>query len=83
MAAKPKLSLVYELYQKRCFNSGAMDFDDLLFNTNVLADIPDVLNKYQHKFKYILVDEYQDTNFSQYVIVKKLGSRFRKYMCGG
>lgn len=75
MAAKPKLGLVYELYQKRCFNSGAMDFDDLLFNTNVLLrDFPDVLNKYQHKFKYILVDEYQDTNFSQYVIVKKLAA---------
>lgn len=75
MAAKPKLGLVYELYQKRCFNSGAMDFDDLLFNTNVLLrDFPEVLNKYQHKFKYILVDEYQDTNFSQYVIVKKLAA---------
>ncbi len=75
MAAKPKLGLVYELYQKRCFHSGAMDFDDLLFNTNVLLrDFPDVLNKYQHKFKYILVDEYQDTNFSQYVIVKKLAA---------
>ena len=75
MSAKPKLGLVYELYQKRCFNSGAMDFDDLLFNTNVLLrDFPDALNKYQHKFKYILVDEYQDTNFSQYVIVKKLAA---------
>ncbi|MES2838519.1 MAG: UvrD-helicase domain-containing protein [Bacteroidota bacterium] len=75
MSAKPKLGLIFEKYQKRCFNAGAMDFDDLLYNTNVLLrDFPEVLNKYQHKFKYIMVDEYQDTNFSQYVIVKKLAA---------
>jgi DNA helicase-2/ATP-dependent DNA helicase PcrA len=75
MAMKPKLAQVYETYAKRCFNSGAMDFDDLLLNTNILLrDFPDVLHKYQHKFKYIMVDEYQDTNFSQYVIVKKLAA---------
>lgn len=77
MAQKPAMGKIYEIYWKRCFNSGAMDFDDLLFNTNILLrDFPEVLNKYQDKFKYILVDEYQDTNFSQYVIVKKLAARF-------
>jgi len=74
---KPMMGLVYEAYSKRCFKAGAMDFDDLLFNTNVLMrDFPDVLIKYQDKFRYILVDEYQDTNFSQYVIVKQLAARF-------
>jgi len=59
----------------RCFRAGAMDFDDLLFKTNELLKLhPDVLNKYQHKFKYLMVDEYQDTNFSQYLIVKKLAA---------
>lgn len=75
---KPLLGQIYLAYQKRNFKSGAMDFDDLLFNTNVLLrDFPDVLLKYQSKFKYILVDEYQDTNFSQYVIVKQLAARFQ------
>jgi DNA helicase-2/ATP-dependent DNA helicase PcrA len=74
---KPMLGEVYEAYQKRLFRAGAMDFDDLLFNTNVLMrDFPDVLIKYQDKFRYILVDEYQDTNFSQYVIVKQLAARY-------
>ncbi|MDF1672832.1 MAG: 3'-5' exonuclease [Vicingaceae bacterium] len=74
-SAKPKIGEVYKKYESRCFKSGAMDFDDLLFKTNILLrDFPDVLNKYQHRFKYILVDEYQDTNFSQYTIVKKLGA---------
>ena len=74
---KPRLGEVYEAYQKRLFRAGAMDFDDLLFNTNVLLrDFPDALIKYQDKFKYILVDEYQDTNFSQYVIVKQLAARY-------
>lgn len=78
MAVKPKMGIIYEAYAKRCFKAGAMDFDDLLFNTNVLLrDFPDVLHKYQHKFKYILVDEYQDTNFSQYVIVKQLAAAYR------
>jgi len=77
-SAKPKLGLVYQIYSDRCFKAGAMDFDDLLFKTNVLLrDFPDVLHKYQHRFKYILVDEYQDTNFSQYLIVKKLGAVFQ------
>src|SRR5690606_34485480 len=57
--------------------AGAMDFDDLLFYTNVLLrDFPDVLQHYQYKFRYILVDEYQDTNFAQYLIVKKLAAVF-------
>ncbi len=74
-SVKPELGTIYKIYQQRLFQSSAMDFDDLLFNTNVLfRDFPDVLLKYQHKFKYIMVDEYQDTNFSQYVIVKKLAA---------
>ena len=77
-SAKPKLGLVYQIYANRCFKSGAMDFDDLLFNTNILLrDFPKVLLKYQHKFKYIMVDEYQDTNFSQYVIIKQLAAAYR------
>jgi DNA helicase II / ATP-dependent DNA helicase PcrA len=77
-SAKPKIGLVYEAYEKRCFKASAMDFDDLLFKTNVLLrQFPEVLYKYQQKFKYILVDEYQDTNFSQYLIVKKLAAMFQ------
>lgn len=77
-AAKPKMGLIYQTYANRCFKAGAMDFDDLLFNTNILLrDFPAVLHKYQHKFKYIMVDEYQDTNFSQYVIIKQLAAAFR------
>ena len=70
----PRTGEIYEEYVRRCKNAGAMDFDDLLLMTNVLFKrFPDTLLKYQHLFKYILVDEYQDTNFSQYLIVKKLG----------
>ena len=77
-SAKPKIGEVYTIYESRCFKSSAMDFDDLLFKTNVLfRDHLDVLHKYQHRFKYILVDEYQDTNFSQYIIVKKLAAVFQ------
>ncbi len=76
-AKKPAIGQIYTRYQNRLFKSGAMDFDDLLFNTNVLLrDHAEILYKYQDKFRYILVDEYQDTNFSQYIIVKKLASRF-------
>lgn len=75
---KPLLGQIYLAYQKMNFKAGAMDFDDLLFNTNILLrDFPEVLLKYQSKFRYILVDEYQDTNFSQYVIVKQLAARFQ------
>ncbi len=74
---KPELAYIYEQYEKRCFKAGAMDFDDLLFKTNVLfRDHPQTLLNYQNKFKYILVDEYQDTNYSQYLILKKLAARF-------
>lgn len=69
------LGKIYETYAMRCFRAGAMDFDDLLFKTNeLLKNHPDVLNKYQQKFKYLMVDEYQDTNFSQYLIVKRLAA---------
>lgn len=72
---KPKLGLIYNLYQQRLRKASAMDFDDLLFNTNVLLrDFAEVLYKYQLKFHYIMVDEYQDTNYSQYLIVKKLAA---------
>ncbi len=74
-SGKPKIGEIYKTYQQRCFRAGAMDFDDLLYKTNILLrDFPDVLNKYQHRFKYLLVDEYQDTNYSQYLIVKKLAA---------
>lgn len=70
-----QLGKIYETYAARCFRAGAMDFDDLLFKTNeLLREFPEVLHKYQHKFKYLMVDEYQDTNYSQYLIVKKLAA---------
>ncbi|SMO77503.1 ATP-dependent helicase [Solitalea koreensis] len=74
-AGRGKLKDIYEIYAQRCYKAGAMDFDDLLFKTNILLkQHPEVLHKYQHKFKYIMVDEYQDTNFSQYNIVKRLAA---------
>lgn len=74
-AGRPRLGEIYLEYWNRCYKAGAMDFDDLLFRTNILLrDFPDILHKYQHKFKYILVDEYQDTNHAQYLIVKKLAA---------
>ncbi|HYK75852.1 MAG TPA: UvrD-helicase domain-containing protein [Daejeonella sp.] len=70
-----KLGEIYQIYTQRCFKAGAMDFDDLLFKTNILLrEHPDVLYKYQNKFKYLMVDEYQDTNYSQYLIVKRLAA---------
>jgi len=70
-----QMGQIYLTYTQRCYKAGAMDFDDLLFKTNVLfRECPDVLHKYQHKFKYLMVDEYQDTNFSQYLIVRKLAA---------
>ena len=75
---RPKLGVIYQQYQQRCFRAGAMDFDDLLYQTNVLfRDHPDVLNKYQNKFKFVMVDEYQDTNYSQYLITRKLAAKER------
>ncbi len=69
------LADIYKIYAARCFKANAMDFDDLLLNTNILfRDFPEVLAKYQQKFNYVLVDEYQDTNYSQYLIVKKLAA---------
>ncbi len=74
-AMKPKMGEIYQKYQDRLFKAGAMDFDDLLFNTNVLfRDHLDVLNKYQQRFRYVMVDEFQDTNLSQYLITKKLAA---------
>jgi DNA helicase-2/ATP-dependent DNA helicase PcrA len=71
----PLMGEIYKTYASRCFRSNAMDFDDLLLNTNILLrDFPDVLAKYQEKFEFILVDEYQDTNHAQYLIVKKLAA---------
>jgi DNA helicase-2/ATP-dependent DNA helicase PcrA len=76
-ARLPQLGQVYAAYTERCFRSGAMDFDDLLLKTNeLLYKFPEVLGKYQARFKYILVDEYQDTNHSQYLIVKALAAKF-------
>lgn len=78
---KPKMAEIYTEYNRRLFKAGAMDFDDLLFNTNVLfRDCPDVLNKYQQKFHYVMVDEYQDTNMCQYLITKLLAS-VRENIC--
>jgi DNA helicase-2/ATP-dependent DNA helicase PcrA len=76
VSAKPMLGQLYTIYNMRCKKASAMDFDDLLFNMNLLLrDFPDILLKYQQKFQYILVDEYQDTNYAQYLIVKKLAAR--------
>ena len=78
MSRRPKLGEIYKEYVSRCFKAGAMDFDDLLLKTNELLNThPDVLAKYQERFRYILVDEYQDTNHSQYLIVKALADRYQ------
>lgn len=77
-AKKPMISEIYKYYQSRCKQSDVMDFDDLLLQTNILfRDFPEVLEKYQKKFDYILVDEYQDTNYSQYLIIKKLAEQHK------
>lgn len=71
----PMMGTLYKSYCIRCFQANAMDFDDLLYQTNILfRDHLDVLNKYQHKFKHVMVDEFQDTNVSQYLITKKLAA---------
>ena len=78
MASRPKMGEIYKAYVERCFKSGAMDFDDLLLRTNeLLSRFPDVLAKYQDRFRYVMVDEYQDTNHSQYLIVRALADRFQ------
>jgi DNA helicase II / ATP-dependent DNA helicase PcrA len=74
-AQMPEIGRIYKTYAQRCFSANAMDFDDLLFNTNILfRDHLDVLNRYQHKFKHVMVDEFQDTNISQYLITRKLSA---------
>ncbi|MBW8686373.1 ATP-dependent helicase [Chitinophaga rhizophila] len=74
-ANRPLTGKLYDMYAKRCFKNGAMDFDDLLFKMyQLLKNFPEVLHKYQHKFKYIMIDEYQDTNPAQYEIIKLLGA---------
>jgi len=77
-ARRPRIGEIYKNYVDRCFKAGAMDFDDLLLRTNeLLTRFPNVLAQYQNKFRYILVDEYQDTNHSQYLIVRALSDRFQ------
>jgi DNA helicase II / ATP-dependent DNA helicase PcrA len=72
---KPAIGQIYDAYVKRCFKNGAMDFDDLLLKFyELLKNFPECLSKYQHKFKYILIDEYQDTNPAQYEVIKLLGA---------
>ena len=80
-SGRPQIAEIYNRYNLRLQRSGAMDFDDLLFKTNVLLrDFPDLLHKYQQKFAFILVDEYQDTNFAQYLIIRQLGAA-RENVC--
>jgi DNA helicase-2/ATP-dependent DNA helicase PcrA len=75
---RPEMHNIYKNYSLRCYKSGAMDFDDLLFNTDKLfKDHLDVLNKWQHRIKYLLVDEFQDTNLVQYEIIRKLAAVHR------
>ncbi len=77
-AGRPETGAIYKAYVDRCFKAGAMDFDDLLLRTNeLLTRYPEVLAKYQDRFRYILVDEYQDTNHSQYLIVRALADRYQ------
>jgi DNA helicase-2/ATP-dependent DNA helicase PcrA len=72
---RPAIAQIYEAYAKRCFKNGSMDFDDLLLKFyELLKNFPESLHKYQHKFKYILIDEFQDTNPAQYEIIKLLGA---------
>lgn len=75
VAGRPKFGEIFQQYTSRCFKAGAMDFDDILVNTYLLLqNQPNVLNKWQHRFKYIMVDEYQDTNHVQYMITKLLAA---------
>jgi DNA helicase-2/ATP-dependent DNA helicase PcrA len=74
-SGRPEMGRLYKTYAERCFQANAMDFDDLLFNTNVLFHKHiDVLNKYQHRFRYVMVDEFQDTNVAQYLITRKISA---------
>ena len=81
---RPMISEIYKRYSERCFKSQAMDFDDLLYNTNILfADHIDILNKYQQLFQHVLIDEFQDTNYCQYLITKRLASVSRNIFVVG
>jgi ATP-dependent DNA helicase UvrD/PcrA len=72
---RPAIAQIYDAYARRCFKNGAMDFDDLLIKMyDLLRNFPESLHKFQHKFKYIMIDEYQDTNPAQYEIIKLLGA---------
>ena len=78
---RPEMGRIYRAYSERCFAADAMDFDDLLFNTNILFQKhDDVLNKYQQRFHYVMIDEFQDTNISQYLIAKRLAA-VRQNIC--
>lgn len=78
---RPEMGRLYRAYSERCFAANAMDFDDLLFNTNILfQEHTDVLNKYQQRFHYVMIDEFQDTNISQYLIAKRLAA-VRQNIC--
>ncbi|GAB4246698.1 MAG: 3'-5' exonuclease [Ekhidna sp.] len=78
---RPEMGRIYRAYSERCFAADAMDFDDLLFNTNILfQEHADVLNKYQQRFHYVMIDEFQDTNLSQYLIAKRLAA-VRQNIC--
>ena len=80
-AHRPEFGNIYNIYCQRCKHNGAMDFDDLLLQTNILLrDCPEVLRRYQELFEYILVDEYQDTNYAQYIIIRRL-SQLHNRVC--
>lgn len=77
-ARKPKIGAIFEKYTQRCFKASAMDFDDLLLKTfELFHKYPEILHKYQHRFKYVMVDEFQDTNFAQYSIIKQLSALYQ------
>ncbi len=81
VSRRPRLGEIYDRYVKRCKHFGAMDFDDLLLQTNLLfRDHPDLLDRYRETFDYVLVDEYQDTNYAQYLIIRKL-SEIHRNIC--
>ena len=81
---RPMIGEIYKIYSERCFKSQAMDFDDLLFNTNTLfSEHIDILNKYQQLFQHVLIDEFQDTNYCQYLITKRLASVSRNIFVVG
>ncbi len=81
---KERIQDIFKIYSSRCYRSGAMDFDDILLNINILfRDFKDILSKYQKQFQYVLVDEYQDTNYAQYLIVKSLSEKHRNLFVVG